>query len=51
MLMDREAGKPLEHQCMTGAIIELARMLEVPVPRIETVHECISQVDALRTRA
>ena len=25
MLMDREAGKPLEHQCMTGAIIELAR--------------------------
>ena len=51
MLMDREAGKPLEHQCMTGAIIELARMLDVPVPRIETVHECISQVDALGREA
>ena len=51
MLMDREAGKPLEHQCMTGAIIELARILDVPVPRLETVHECISQVDALSREA
>ena len=36
---------------MTGAIIELARMLDVPVPRIETVHECISQVDVLGREA
>jgi 2-dehydropantoate 2-reductase len=48
MLMDREAGKPLEHQCITGAIIELADRLDVAVPRLKTVHECIAQVDTLR---
>jgi 2-dehydropantoate 2-reductase len=40
MLMDLEAGKPLELDCMTGAVIELARLLEIPVPRTEAVHAC-----------
>jgi 2-dehydropantoate 2-reductase len=32
MLQDQEAGKPLEVDCMTGAVIELADVLAVPVP-------------------
>jgi 2-dehydropantoate 2-reductase len=40
MLLDLEAGKPLELDCMTGAVIELARELDVPVPRLEAVYAC-----------
>lgn len=47
MLVDRCNGKPLEHACMSGAVVELARMLDVPVPHIETVHACIGLVDTL----
>jgi len=50
MLQDLEAGKPLEHECMTGAVIELARRLEVPVPRTEAVHACVALLDALAAR-
>jgi 2-dehydropantoate 2-reductase len=38
MLADLEAGKPLELDCMTGAVIELAHELAVPVPRLEEVY-------------
>ncbi len=48
MLMDREAGKPLEYECMTGAVVELAHLLDVPVPRIEAIHACVSLLDAMR---
>jgi 2-dehydropantoate 2-reductase len=51
MLMDREAGKPLEHQCMTGAVVELAHRVDVAVPRIEAIHACVSLVDAIRSAA
>jgi 2-dehydropantoate 2-reductase len=37
MLQDFEAGKPLEIECMTGAIIELAGKLGVDVPRLRVV--------------
>jgi 2-dehydropantoate 2-reductase len=47
MLQDFEAGKPLEHQCMTGAIIELAHRLDMPVPHVETLHACIDLADRL----
>lgn len=40
MLQDLEAGKPLELDCMTGAVIELANRLGVDVPHIKTVHAC-----------
>jgi 2-dehydropantoate 2-reductase len=40
MLQDLEAGKPLELDCMTGAVIEIARKLDIPVPHTETVHAC-----------
>jgi 2-dehydropantoate 2-reductase len=45
MLMDLEAGKPLELDCMTGAVIELARELDVPVPHVEAVHACAKLLD------
>ncbi len=40
MLQDLEAGKPLELDCMTGAVIEIAARLGIPVPRVETLHAC-----------
>ena len=48
MLQDLEHGKPLEHRCMTGAVIELAGLLELGVPRIEVLHACVELVDRLR---
>jgi 2-dehydropantoate 2-reductase len=40
MLQDLEAGKPLELDCMTGAVIELAAIVGVPVPHAASVHAC-----------
>ena len=39
-LQDLEAGKPLEIDCMTGAVAELAGLLGIDVPHISTVHAC-----------
>jgi 2-dehydropantoate 2-reductase len=47
MLQDREAGKPLEVNCMTGAVIEIADMLSLPVPYTRAVHACIKALDEL----
>ena len=40
MLQDFEAGKPLELDCMTGAVIELASTFGIDVPHLTTVHAC-----------
>jgi ketopantoate reductase len=48
MLQDLEAGKPLELDCMTGAVIEIAHKLELPVARTETVHACAKALTAAR---
>ncbi len=40
MLQDLEAGKPLELDCMTGAITELAGILGVEVPHLRTIDAC-----------
>jgi 2-dehydropantoate 2-reductase len=40
MLQDHEAGKPIELDCMTGAVIELAERFGIDVPHIRTVHAC-----------
>ncbi|HWW43663.1 MAG TPA: 2-dehydropantoate 2-reductase [Acidimicrobiia bacterium] len=40
MLQDHEAGKPLELDCMTGAVIELAERFGIDVPHIRTVNAC-----------
>jgi 2-dehydropantoate 2-reductase len=48
MLQDLETGKPLELDCMTGAVIEIAGKLGVPVPHVETVHACAKLLDRLQ---
>jgi 2-dehydropantoate 2-reductase len=48
MLQDLEAGKRLELECMTGAIVELAAHLGVEVPHTRTVHACVQLLDRLR---
>jgi len=40
MLQDLEAGKPLELDCLSGAVIELADRFGVDVPHVRTVHAC-----------
>ncbi|MDQ2875575.1 MAG: 2-dehydropantoate 2-reductase, partial [Actinomycetota bacterium] len=47
MLQDLEAGKPLELDCMTGAIVELAERTGVAVPHIRTVDACARLLDHL----
>jgi 2-dehydropantoate 2-reductase len=48
MLQDLEAGKTLELDCMTGAVIEIADRVGVAVPHTETIHACASLLDLLR---
>ena len=48
MLMDFEAGKPLELECMTGAIIEIAGRLGVEVPRLATLDAAVRLADRKR---
>ena len=48
MLQDLEAGRPLELDCMTGAVIELADLVGIEVPRMRTVHACAQLLDRLR---
>ncbi len=45
MLQDREAGRPLELDCITGAVIEIADRLGIPVPHTRTVHACAKLLD------
>jgi 2-dehydropantoate 2-reductase len=51
MLQDLEAGKRLELDCMTGAIVELADCLNIEVPHTRTVHACAKLLDQLKYRA
>jgi 2-dehydropantoate 2-reductase len=48
MLLDWEAGKPLELDCMTGAIIEIADLVSVPVPAVRALHALTKAVEELR---
>jgi ketopantoate reductase len=48
MLQDLDAGKRLELDCMTGAIIELAGRLGLETPRTESVDACLRLVESLR---
>jgi 2-dehydropantoate 2-reductase len=48
MLQDLEAGRPLELDCMTGAVIELAGRLAIDVPHTASVDACARLLDALR---
>jgi 2-dehydropantoate 2-reductase len=46
-LQDLEAGKPLELDCMSGAVIELGDRLGIPVPHVRTVHACAKLLDSV----
>jgi 2-dehydropantoate 2-reductase len=48
MLQDLEAGKPLEIDCLTGAVLEIAERLDVPMPHTKAVHACIALREARR---
>jgi 2-dehydropantoate 2-reductase len=48
MLQDIEAGKPLEHACMSGAVVELATLLDMRVPHMQAVDEAIAALDEAR---
>lgn len=48
MLQDLQAGKPLELDCLTGAVLELAGRLGVEAPHVETVHACVTLLEHLR---
>ena len=50
MRQDLEAGKRLEFECMTGAVVELAEHLNEPVPAVRAVHACVKLLDHLRQR-
>jgi 2-dehydropantoate 2-reductase len=49
MLQDLQAGKELELDCMSGAVIELAEKLGVEVPHIRAVHACAKLLDRVAT--
>lgn len=48
MLQDFEAGKPLEIDCMTGAVIELAEKVGVDVPRLRVVDAAVRAAEQTR---
>jgi 2-dehydropantoate 2-reductase len=50
MLQDRDAHKPFELGCLTGAVIELATKVEVDVPRVRALHACALLLDTLNRR-
>jgi 2-dehydropantoate 2-reductase len=47
MLQDRLAGKPLEIDCLTGAVIEIAGRAGVDVPQTRAVHELVTALGDL----
>jgi 2-dehydropantoate 2-reductase len=38
MLQDVERGRPLEYDCISGAVVELGRILGIPTPATSHVH-------------
>jgi 2-dehydropantoate 2-reductase len=50
MLQDLDAGRQLEVDCLTGAVVELADRLDIPVPALRAVHACVSLLEERRAR-
>jgi 2-dehydropantoate 2-reductase len=46
MLLDRRAGRPLEHAYLTGAVVAAAARAGIAVPHLALVHSLIEAVDA-----
>jgi len=47
-LQDLEAGRRLEIGCLSGAVVELADRLAIPVPTTRALHACTVLLDDLR---
>ena len=45
MLQDIETGKPLEHEALVGAILEMGRLTDTPTPVIESVYAMVKLLD------
>jgi 2-dehydropantoate 2-reductase len=50
MLQDKDARKPFELGCLTGAVIELAAKVDVDVPGVRAVHACALLLDTINRR-
>ena len=46
MLQDVEAGRALELDALTGAVVELARLTDTPTPTIDAIHACAALLAA-----
>ena len=51
MLQDFEEGKPLEIDCLTGAVIEIADLLGIEVPQTRAIDAAVRLKTILRDRA
>jgi 2-dehydropantoate 2-reductase len=51
MLQDLDAGKPLEIDCLSGVVIEIATLLGIPVPQTRAVDAAVRLKALLRARA
>ena len=38
MLLDAEAGRPIELDAIVGAVVEMARRLHMPTPHIDALY-------------
>ncbi|MHA1517685.1 MAG: ketopantoate reductase family protein [Alphaproteobacteria bacterium] len=45
MLQDIEAGRRMEIDALVGAVVEIARWVEVKTPRLETIEAAVSLLD------
>jgi 2-dehydropantoate 2-reductase len=51
MLQDLENGKPLEIDCLSGAVIEIATLLGIAAPQTRAVDAAVRLKALLRERA
>lgn len=51
MLQDLEANRPLELECMVGAVLELAGILESPMPHTRALYGMTKLLSQVRSRA
>lgn len=46
MLQDRDAGRPMELDAILGALVELGRLVDVPVPRVQALLACLRLIES-----
>jgi 2-dehydropantoate 2-reductase len=50
MLQDLELGRPMELDCITGALVELGDKLAIPTPNLKAVYACTKLLGATATK-